>query len=184
MSELFLLAVAFGRIALGSFAGGLASIALIYHEIVVHYQWFTDEEFSKMISLAQMTPGPIAVNAATYVGKKLAGFPGAFVATTSVVATPLILLLIVSSTIRFLPLREETKQRARLSLRPGVAALLTASTLRLFSSTLERPIYLLLVPLAFFMLLNGRTGKNPSLAIVSCGLAAAIITLMLQIFQG
>jgi len=106
------------------------------------------------------------------------------VASASIVATPLILLFIVSLAIHFLPLREETKQRAKLSLRPGVAALLTASVLRLFSSTLERPIYLLLVPLAFFMLLNGKTGKNPSLAIVSCGLAAAIIRLMLQIFQG
>jgi len=71
MRELFFLALAFARISLGSFAGGLSSIALIYHEIVLNYQWLTSGEFEQMISLAQMSPGPIAVNAATYVGKKI-----------------------------------------------------------------------------------------------------------------
>ena len=174
MRELFFLALAFARISLGSFAGGLSSIALIYHEIVLNYQWLTSGEFEQMISLAQMSPGPIAVNAATYVGKKLGGFPGAVIATVAIVATPLILLLILLLIIKILPIGETAKQNAKLSLRPGVAALLTTSTLRLFSSTLNRPIYLLLAPLAFFLLLNTRINKRPPLVIITCGLLAAL----------
>jgi len=174
MHELFFLALAFARISLGSFAGGLSSITLIYHEIVLNYQWLTSGEFEQMISLAQMSPGPIAVNAATYVGKKLSGFPGAVIATVAIVATPLILLLILLLIIKILPIGETTKQNAKLSLRPGVAALLTTSTLRLFSSTLNRPIYLLLAPLAFFMLLKTPINKRPPLGIITCGLLAAL----------
>lgn len=175
MNELLLLALAFGRISLGSFAGGLASIALIYHEVVIRYHWLSPEEFEQMISLAQMSPGPIAVNAATYIGKRLAGLPGAAVATAFMVGTPIILLLTIAYTIKFFPLGTKAKHKITQSLRPGVAALLTASVLRLLSSSLGEPIYILLTPLALFLLLKSKAKDQPSLAIILCG-ALAVAT--------
>ena len=175
MNELLLLALAFGRISLGSFAGGLASIALIYHEVVIHYHWLSPEEFEQMISLAQMSPGPIAVNAATYIGKRLAGLPGAVVATAFMVGTPIILLLTIAYTIKFFPLGKSQTQNNSI-LRPGVAALLTASALRLIVIPGE-PIYMLLTPLALFLLLKSKAKDQPSLAIILCGVLAVATAL-------
>ncbi|MFA7362781.1 MAG: chromate transporter, partial [Aminobacteriaceae bacterium] len=73
MSSLPVLFITFVRIGLGAFGGGLATIPFIHYELVVSNPWLTEREFSDVVSLAQMTPGPVAVNAATFVGYRIAG---------------------------------------------------------------------------------------------------------------
>lgn len=71
----------FLQIGLFSFGGGYAAMPLIQGQVVTSHGWLTMSEFTDLITISQMTPGPIAVNSATFVGLKIAGIPGAVVAT-------------------------------------------------------------------------------------------------------
>ncbi|MDD4569419.1 MAG: chromate transporter [Tepidanaerobacteraceae bacterium] len=89
------LLVSFIKIGLFSFGGGYAMIPLIQREIESH-GWLSASEFVDIIAIAEMTPGPIAVNSATFVGYKAAGILGGMVATIGVAIPSLLLILIVS----------------------------------------------------------------------------------------
>ena len=73
------------KIGLFTFGGGYAMIALLEHEFVEKKGWIEAEEFLDMVALAESTPGPIAINCATYVGYKKGRFPGAIIATLGIV---------------------------------------------------------------------------------------------------
>ena len=75
--QLFL---SFLQIGALSFGGGYAAMPLIEAQIVTTHGWLTMTEFANLVTIAEMTPGPIAVNAATFVGTKIAGVPGALAA--------------------------------------------------------------------------------------------------------
>ena len=76
--ELFL---AFLQIGAFSFGGGYAAMPLIQAQVIDKYGWLTISDFTDLITISQMTPGPIAINSATFVGNQIAGIPGAIVAT-------------------------------------------------------------------------------------------------------
>ena len=76
--QLFL---SFLQIGMFSFGGGYAAMPLIQGQVVTTHGWLTMSEFTDLITISQITPGPIAVNSATFVGLKIAGIPGAVVAT-------------------------------------------------------------------------------------------------------
>jgi len=86
----------FFKIGLFSFGGGYAMLPMIYQDIQT-FSFMKASEFSDVVAISQMTPGPIAVNAATYVGYKSAGILGSIFATLGVSLPSLILILIVSS---------------------------------------------------------------------------------------
>ena len=94
--KLLILFVAFFRVGLFGFGGGLAMLPLIYQS-VQQFGFMSAEEFSDLLALSQVTPGPIAVNAATYVGLHFDGLPGAAAATIGVVLPAFIIMMIVSS---------------------------------------------------------------------------------------
>ena len=80
-AELF---ATFARIGAFTFGGGYAMVALLEHEFVEEKRWLTREEFLDMVAIAESTPGPVAVNSATYIGYKLAGVAGAAASTLAV----------------------------------------------------------------------------------------------------
>jgi len=82
----------FFKIGLFSFGGGYGMIPLIEREIITR-GWLTGQEFIKIISISEMTPGPIAINTATFIGYRIGGVPGAALATIGVVLPSLILIL-------------------------------------------------------------------------------------------
>jgi len=86
--------IAFVKIGLFSFGGGYAMIPLMQKEIEIN-NWLTPSEFADIIAISEMTPGPVAVNSATYIGYKTAGVLGGAAATLGVAAPSLILILIV-----------------------------------------------------------------------------------------
>lgn len=86
---------AFLKIGAFSFGGGYAMVQLIQAEIQ-GYGWVSAKEFADIVAISQMTPGPIAVNAATYVGVKAAGIPGSFVATLGVSLPSFILIILIA----------------------------------------------------------------------------------------
>jgi chromate transporter len=91
--QLFL---SFFKIGLFSFGGGYAAIPLIQNEIVEHKQWLEMKEYVNMITIAGTAPGSIALNSATFVGQKIAGFPGAIVTTIGCILPSFIIVLILS----------------------------------------------------------------------------------------
>ncbi len=84
----------FLKIGLFSFGGGYGMIPLIERELASN-SWLTVQEFVDIISISEMTPGPIAINAATFIGYKMGGIPGALAATTGVVIPSLVIILVV-----------------------------------------------------------------------------------------
>ena len=73
--------ISFLQIGMFSFGGGYAAMPLIQGQVVTGHKWLSMAEFTDLITISQMTPGPIAVNSATFVGMKVAGVPGALAAT-------------------------------------------------------------------------------------------------------
>ena len=71
----------FFQVGLFSFGGGLATMPLIQDQVVNIHHWLTLPEFTDLITISQMTPGPIAVNSASFVGMRIAGIPGSLIAT-------------------------------------------------------------------------------------------------------
>lgn len=91
--QLFL---SFLQIGLFSFGGGYAAMPLIQGQVVTLHGWLTMSEFTDLITISQMTPGPIAVNSATFVGMKIAGIPGAVVATAGCILPSCIIVTILA----------------------------------------------------------------------------------------
>jgi chromate transporter len=85
--------ISFFQVGLLSFGGGYAALPLIQNQIVDIHHWIGVTEFSDIVTISQMTPGPIALNAASFVGSKMGGIPGTLVATAAVVTAPLIITL-------------------------------------------------------------------------------------------
>ena len=83
------------KIGLFTFGGGYAMLALLESEMVEKKKWLEKEEFLDMVAIAESTPGPIAINCATYVGYKRAGVIGSAAATLGVVLPSFIIIFII-----------------------------------------------------------------------------------------
>lgn len=81
MNKITILFLTFFKIGMFTFGGGYAMIALLKNEFVSKKQWLTNEMFLDMVAIAESTPGPVAINSATYIGYHIAGFRGALAAT-------------------------------------------------------------------------------------------------------
>ena len=95
-TSLFEMFATFFKIGLFTFGGGYAMLALIENELVEKKGWIRKEEFLDMVAIAESTPGPIAINSATYIGYKVRGVPGATFSTIGVVLPSFIIIYIIS----------------------------------------------------------------------------------------
>ena len=131
----------FFKIGLFGFGGGYAMTSMIQGEVVTRYQWLTTSEFTDIIALSQMTPGPIGINSATYVGytaivnagySHAIGVIGSVIATVSVVLPSFILMIFISRF--FLKYQKHPAVESVFrGLRPGVVGLLAAAALVLMN---------------------------------------------------
>ena len=110
--------LSFLQIGLFSFGGGYAAMPLIQEQVVTQHGWLTMTEFTDLITISQMTPGPIAINAATFVGSKIAGVPGSVAATCGCI-------LIAWFYLRYKKMK--MFQSVLESLRPAVVALIASA---------------------------------------------------------
>ncbi|HEY4543823.1 MAG TPA: chromate transporter [Tissierellaceae bacterium] len=92
MNLLLQLFLSFFKIGAFSFGGGYAMLPLLEKEIIITHNWLTSQEFVDIFAISEMTPGPIAVNSATFLGYKVAGFLGAIVATFAVILPSFIVI--------------------------------------------------------------------------------------------
>ena len=127
--------VSFLQVGLFSVGGGYAAMPLIQNQVVELHPWLTLQEFTDLITIAEMTPGPIAINSATFVGIRIAGIPGALVATLGCIAPALVLvslLAFVYNRYRDLSLL----QSVLACLRPVVVALILGAGLSILAMVL------------------------------------------------
>ena len=125
--QLFL---SFVQIGLFSIGGGYAAIPLIQEQTVALHGWLTADEFMNLAIIAEMTPGPIAVNGATFVGLKVAGLPGALAATLGCILPSLVIVSLLSLLYR--RCREMPLLQGVLgALRPAVVALIASAGLNM-----------------------------------------------------
>ncbi|WP_313344774.1 chromate transporter [Sedimentibacter sp.] len=120
--------ISFFQIGLFSIGGGYAALPLIEHQVLEVHKWLTMEEFADLLTISQMTPGPIALNASTFVGTKVAGLPGAIVATIGCV-TPSCIIVLILSYFYFKYKNLSTIQGVLKGLRPAVVSLIASAGL-------------------------------------------------------
>lgn len=96
MKTLLILFLAFLKLGAFTFGGGYAMIPEIKATVVEKYHWLTDDEILEVIAIAESTPGPMAINMATFVGYKIKGFFGSLVATLSVSLPSFIIIFVIS----------------------------------------------------------------------------------------
>ena len=124
--QLFL---SFLQIGLFSFGGGYAAMPLIQDQVVTAHGWLSMPEFTDLITISQMTPGPIAINSATFVGMKIAGVPGAIAATVGCVFPSCVIVTLLARL--YLKYRDMSLLQGILgSLRPAVVAMVAAAEFR------------------------------------------------------
>ena len=118
------------KIGFFGFGGGYAMLSLIQNEVVVQNHWMTNAEFTDIVAISQMTPGPIAINSATYIGYTVAGFWGSVVATTAVCLPALTLMILITRF--FLHLRDNRYVKGAIAgMKPVVVGMIGAAALLL-----------------------------------------------------
>ncbi len=128
--EILSVSLAFFKIGIVAFGGGWSVVGLIKSEIVP--RWMTADGFNSLIAIAQSTPGPIALNAATLVGWQKAGLFGALAATFSVIAFPVLTMSLALAFAKFIPIK---KSIADESLRTGSMAMILMTLWTLLPQT-------------------------------------------------
>ena len=122
--------ISYLKIGFFGFGGGYAMLSLIHNEVVMQNAWLTNEEFTNIVAISQMTPGPIAINSATYVGYTVAGFWGSVVATVSVCLPALTLMILITRF--FLSLKNNPYMRSTIAfMRPVVMGMILAGAMLL-----------------------------------------------------
>lgn len=125
----------FFQVGLFSFGGGYAALPLIQEQVLKYHSWLTQTEFMDVLTISQMTPGPIAINASTFVGTKVAGIPGAIIATVGCV-TPSCIIVLILATLYYKYKGLSMVQGIINGLRPAVVALIASAGLSILLTAL------------------------------------------------
>ena len=178
----------FLQIGLFSFGGGYAAMPLIQGQVVTLHGWLTISECTDLITISQMTPGPIAVNSATFVGMKIAGIPGAMVATAGCILPSCILVTILARL--YLKYRNlDLLQGVLKSLRPAVVAMIASAGILILknafwgsgeSMSLTGTEWSMVVIFGICVLLLRKTKMNPVWVMVLAGVMKVGISMTIQ----
>lgn len=181
--QLFL---SFLQIGMFSFGGGYAAMPLIQEQVVNQHGWLSLGEFTDLVTISQMTPGPIAVNSATFVGIKIAGLPGALAATLGCILPSCV--IVTGLAYVYLRYRKLSVLQSVLdSLRPAVVAMIASAGISILVTALwgeakvtELSAFKLdsavIFGIALFLL--KKKEWNPILVMVLCGVMKAAVTIV------
>ncbi|HNZ09674.1 MAG TPA: chromate transporter [Bacillota bacterium] len=145
--------MSFAKVGLFTFGGGYAALRLIQSEIIISKAWLTMEEFLDVVAIAEVTPGPIALNASTFIGYKLSGIPGAIVGTVGVIFFPVLIMLVLTYFVN--KLKDNKKMKA--------------------IKTMLRAVVIGLIASAAYTMGAAALGSTLSLVIFAAALAAVIL---------
>ena len=177
----FLLFLEFTKIGIFAIGGGYAAIPFLFY-IQSQYNWFSIDELTNMIAVANITPGPVGINMATYTGVKTAGILGSVIATLSIVFVPFILTVVITKL--FTKFQNNTNVNYVFNgLRPAACALLAYIAIKLFVQTVsfkgienfDMPLFILflimIIPFSFVR-------KNPVITIFAGALGGILADLI------
>jgi chromate transporter len=162
----------FFKIGAFSFGGGYAMLPLIEEEIVSINQWLSHSEFIDIIAISQMSPGPISVNAATFVGFKKLGVPGAIVATFGIVCFSFFLVTLLAKIIMKYN-DSDYVAGVFLGIRPAVIGLIASACVSLFKASIV-DIRSFIIGLTVLISLH-KLRINPIIIILCSGVLGIII---------
>lgn len=166
------LLISFFKIGLFSFGGGYAMLPLIQQEVVSINNWLSQKEFVDVVAISQATPGPIAINSATYVGYKTAGVLGATFATIGVTLPSFIIILIMAKF--FIKFRNNIYvDDAFKGLRPAVVGLVAAAAIMVGYSAFTDYKSVIIFAAAFIA--SFKFNADPILIIVLSGLVGYLL---------
>jgi chromate transporter len=172
MSILIELFITFFKIGLFSFGGGYAMLPLIQREVVAVHGWLTAESFINIVGISQATPGPIAINSATYVGYKTAGLLGSTFATFGVILPSIIIIYVVSRL--FMKYKDGIYVQGTLKvIRLGAVGLIAAAAVLLMGDVFTG-VWSVVIFLAAFIA-SLRFNADPILIVVISGIAGFVI---------
>lgn len=171
LKRCWVLFITFLKIGAFTFGGGYAMIPLIQKEVVESKKWITDEDILDIFAIAESTPGPIAINCATFIGYKIAGVFGSFCATLGVVLPSFVIISIIS-----LVLREfseiQAVQFAFRGIRAGVLALIVKALVSMYKQCPKYLYTYILMGAAF--LAAALLPINAIYIIIGCGVLGLI----------
>lgn len=175
----------FLQIGLFSVGGGYAAIPLIQNNVVTGHRWLTMNEFTNLVTIAEMTPGPIAVNSATFVGVRIAGIPGAIAATFGCILPSFVIVSLLAF-IYYRYKNVSVLQSVLSSLRPTVVALIASAGVSILQAAVFDGavtgietinwIGLTLFIIAFVIL--RKLKWNPVLVMGLCGISGLLVNLI------
>lgn len=167
----------FIKIQLLSFGGGHASIPVVQTEVVEIKHWMSMEEFSNLLAMDELTPGPLAINCATFVGKHLAGIPGSIAATIGCIIPSVVIALIFAKMYKKY-FQNQTFINVILGFRCMVIALLATTVISLFLSNINTSLnyslqYIFITLISFIVFIKYK--PNPLIVILFSGLSCLLI---------
>src|SRR4030042_3401438 len=162
----------FIKIGAFTFGGGYAMIPLIEREIVSKYHWLTMEQFTDLVAIAEMTPGPIAINSATFVGYKVAKFWGAVMATLGVVLPSFLIIWTIAS-VFFRVQDNPTLQAAFKGVRPAVFGLIIVAALSIGKTSIFAGYKSLLIVLGTVIALS-IFKIHPIFVLITCAIIGIV----------
>lgn len=167
----------FLKIGAFTFGGGYAMIPIIQKEISEKRKWITDEDILDIVAIAESTPGPIAINASTFVGYKVAGFWGAFFSTLGTVIPSFTVISLLSFVINEFEDLQAVKY-AFFGIRAGVLALILKAFYNMYKACPKNPLSYVVWFGAFFA--ATLTDINVLWIIIVCAVAGLCYSLLLK----
>ena len=166
MELLLKVCIAFLKVGAFSFGGSYSMIAFIQKEMVENNGWLDPAEFVDIVAIAEMTPGPIAVNSSTFVGYSLFGIGGGILCSLCTMAIPFVLALIVS--FYFTKFKDNKHLKNALSgIRPAVIGLIAAACVTVAGISIHGLCDAIFFGVALFMV--WRCKIDPIVSLLSCG---------------
>ena len=177
--------LSFLQIGAFSFGGGYAALPLIRHQVVEANGWLQLSELTDLITISQMTPGPIAVNSATFVGLKVAGIPGAVICTLGCVLPSCILVSLIAKL--YLKYRSmDLLQGVLKGLRPAVVAMIASAGILILMTafwgsntiTFTGTKWVMVLIFAICVVILRKTKMNPIWVMVLAGVMKMLAALI------
>ena len=173
-SQLLPLFLTFLKIGAFTFGGGYAMIPLIQREAGERRGWITEDELVEITAISESTPGPIAVNTATFTGYQVCGVPGALLATVGVVLPAFAVIILVSSALSFFSGNQIVKY-AFMGVRAGVLALIVKAVVRMYRQCPKNTLSYVIMAGVFIA--AGVLNVSALLLILLCALLGLFLTL-------
>ncbi len=177
MNQILALFLTFARIGLFTFGGGYAMISNIREVVVAQKKWLDEEELVQIIAVAESTPGPIAINSATFVGYMTCGVMGSAAATLGVVLPAFIFIALISLLLQNI-MDIQAVQYAFMGIRAGVLALVVKALISMYKQCPKNPVAYVIAGLAFAVTLL--TDISILYVIIGCAVLGLVTSMVMK----